>query len=325
MTTNISTNTLTFRNFRDEDLPAALRLWDEHSGWGAITADQWRDWYVKTPCGSSRILVAAEESGRIIGQLILMPMQVCVGDRVVPAARITAPILHRDFRSHRLRSADHPITRLLDLAVEVATTDDFALIYAMPEVAWLSFFRWYPRFKSMTSDCVSIQIPAPPPGPDPTFQAHLSDGFGAAHVALWKTACSSFSIQVALERTPDLLRYRNGGHLVLDVVDRADGELVGYAAIHPKTGLIVDFVARSGEFVVPVLSSCLDRLAALTAQQRSGIERLKAMRTPVLTGALDELGFQPENYRFLFVCESLDPAVGDEAASPQHWYLTPGD
>lgn len=325
MTLNTLTNPLTFRNFRDDDLPGALRLWEEHSGWGSITEEQWRDWYVETPSGPSRIVVAAEESGGIVGQLILMPMQIRVGDRVVPAARITAPILHRDFRTHRLRSADHPITHLLDLAVEVATTDDFALIYAMPEVAWLSFFRWYPRFAWMTSDCVSVQIPKNPPGPDPAFQAHLSNGFGAAHVALWKSACRSFSFEVALERTPDLLTYKNRGHLVLDVVDRAGGELVGYAAIHRKTGLIVDFVARSGEFVARVLSSCLDTLAALTAEQRNGIERLKAMRTPVLTGALDELRFQPEDYRFLFVCESLDPAIGKEAASPQNWYLTPGD
>src|SRR4051794_31716003 len=121
MPATTATGRLTYRRFRDEDLPAAFRLWEDHSGWGPITAEQWRAWYVDTPCGPSRVVVASERSGVIVGQLVLTPTRIRVGERVVDAARISAPILHRDFRSRRLRHPEHPIARLLDLVVEVAT------------------------------------------------------------------------------------------------------------------------------------------------------------------------------------------------------------
>ncbi len=33
---------VTYRLFRESDLPGVLRLWETASGWGALTADTWK-------------------------------------------------------------------------------------------------------------------------------------------------------------------------------------------------------------------------------------------------------------------------------------------
>ncbi len=32
---------ITYRPFQEKDLPGLLRLWEEESGWGALTPEQW--------------------------------------------------------------------------------------------------------------------------------------------------------------------------------------------------------------------------------------------------------------------------------------------
>jgi hypothetical protein len=316
---------LTYRLFRDEDLPAVLRLWEEHSGWGGITEDQWREWYIEAPFAPSRVVVAADDRGEIVGQLVLTPTRVRVGERVVDAARISAPILHQDFRWRRLRHPDHPITRLLDLIMEIAIGDGLALVYAMPEYAWRSFFRWYPRFESIEFGCVSVPIPESSSRLPGRFTAAVSSGFGDEHTTLWKEARAAFPIEVALERSVELLRYKNRGHLVFDIRDDVRGVLAGYAAIHRRTGLLVDFMADAPAHVAHVLSACLDGLASLPDDQRIGLHHVKAMPNSILGTALDSTGFQAEEFRFLFVCEPLDPSVLLGSIEPHRWYLTPGD
>jgi hypothetical protein len=49
------------------------------------------------------------------------------------------------------------------------------------------------------------------------------------------------------------------------------------------------------------------------------------MDTPALGPALRALGFTSVDYKFAFVCHTLDPRLPHEDELLSQWYLTPGD
>ena len=63
MTIPIKTSKLTFRTFREEQLPGILRLWSEETDWGPLTEATWKSWYQDTPYGSCIIGVAVNSQG----------------------------------------------------------------------------------------------------------------------------------------------------------------------------------------------------------------------------------------------------------------------
>ncbi|MDQ3657851.1 MAG: GNAT family N-acetyltransferase [Chloroflexota bacterium] len=326
-------DSLTYRLFRDSDLPGVLQLWEESSGWGSITAEVWREWYVDTPLGPSLVVVAEDEGGSIVGQEVLMPSVVCVGDQDVAALRISAPILNKDIRHFSLRSINHPITRLTERAMELAVTRGYGLVYVLPMHAWLSWFQWAGtridalQFAEADYACLSAPIAQVSPGVTDGAKhliARPVTDFGVEYAQLWATARDSFPITCGVVRSPDWLRYKNGGRLALEIRERRDGSLVGYTAIKQQTALLVDILARHPTDLPSVLAATLTWLAARRDDLATGsLDSLKAMETPVLRPALRALGFTPIDYKFAFVCRALDPSLSREAIAPERWYLTP--
>src|SRR5206468_12637538 len=99
--------------------------------------------------------------------------------------------------------------------------------------------------------------------------------------------------------------------------------LAGYAAVRRTSGLLVDLLAASPGRLGDVLAAAVHWLSEAPPGSWCGGD-LKAMATPTLAPALDALGFGPIDYKFLFVCDVLDPAAR-ESAAPRRWYVTPGD
>src|SRR5918998_5346703 len=94
---------LTYRLFQDADLPGLLQLWQEETHWGSLTPEVWRQWFVDTPYGASRIAIAVDESGDIVGQMIFSPSHVSVDGSEVHALRLSSPILRKDLRRTSMR------------------------------------------------------------------------------------------------------------------------------------------------------------------------------------------------------------------------------
>jgi hypothetical protein len=88
---------INYRLFRDGDLPALLRLWETETGWGTLTPENWRKWYVDTPFGAAQIAVAEDtRTGEVVGQFVFMPSLVCIGGQEeVSALRPFAPIVSK--------------------------------------------------------------------------------------------------------------------------------------------------------------------------------------------------------------------------------------
>jgi hypothetical protein len=319
---------LIYRLARDEDLPGLLRLWEEESGWGALTADQWRRWYVETPHGPCIVTVAEDTEGEVVGQEVFTPSRLHVDGLEVPALRLSAPILRKDLRRESLRKVDHPVIGLFMAGKEAAVAGGYGVIYALPEHAWLPFFRWcprwgLPRFADAELGCVATPVVPFPRGQVSNLVAGPIGPLGPEYEALWETARDAFHLRCAVVRSPEWIGYKNGGHISLEVRDPADGALAGYVAIARRTNLLVDMLARRPVDLGPVLAAAVRWLAARPADERP--DQIKAMETPVLSPALRELGFTPIDYTFALVCHALDPRLPAEDDLLGRWYAMPGD
>jgi hypothetical protein len=271
-------------------------------------------------------MVAEDGGGRVAGQLVFAPALVRMDGEDVPAVRVGAPIVDRAWRRRSVRHAEHPAARLYRAGARAAAERGFRLLYALPEHAWLPFFRWLGGFAEADPGCRIVDArsgAAAAAGLAAGLRAAPSPGFGAEYDALWEQAAASFPVRCGLERGAERLRYRIGGHLVLEVREEAGGALAGYAAVNRRTGLLVDVLARTPDETTAVLAAALAWLAA--APDGAALRELKAMDTPVLRPALDALGFAPLDFRFAFVCTALDPSLAADRIAPERWYLTPGD
>lgn len=332
MTTSTATGRLTYRLFEADDLAGVLQLWERESGWGTLTAETWRKWYVETPYGPCIVAVAADEEGEILGQLVFTPAMVTIDGTMVKGLRLSAPVLAPRLRGTARSILDHPVARLYRVGIEEARARGHSVVYAFTQSAWLSFFRsgvrmGLPPFADAEYPCLARPFAPPPP-------ASLSRGcvasritqFGEEFHALWETARTSFPIHCGVVRKPGWLDYKNSSHLTLEVRDPEDGVLVGYSAMRARDGLLMDILARRPAHLTTVLAATLEWLASRSGDPSlGGVDTLKAMASPQLERALNTLGFEPVDYLFAFVCNPLEAELALEEIAPERWYLTPGD
>lgn len=325
---------LTYRMFREDDLPGLLRLW-EAAGWGALTPEQWRAWFVEGPQGPSLVAVGVDERGEVAAQEMFAPSRAVVGGREVRALRFSAPILREGLRGRLLRSPDHPFVGLYKAAAEAAAERGFSVVYSLPEYAWLPVFRIAPRcgvppFAEAAYECASLPVGAARRtavrGAAEGLEARAVEEFGAEYEELWREAKASFPIDCGVVRDRDWLAFRNSGRVAVEVRASADGSLVGYSATKRQTGLLADLLAREPsdlERVIAATLCWLERERGRCAPE--GLTHLKVMRTPAVAAALDALGFEPSDYRFAFTCNSFDPSLALAEIAPERWYVLPGD
>lgn len=318
--------TLTYRLFREDDLPGVLRLWAEDTAWGAITAGQWREWYVETPYEPAIIAVAEGPGGEVVGQLAFTPARVQLGGHEVKAVRLSAPILRKE------RSAAgegmHPAVRLYTAGVRAAQDQGFVVGYAFTQRTWLPFLRSGSRFglppvADAEFGCDAYPLDGPAPDPEPRTEGHRVEPvtcWDHDFQGLWDEARDAWPVRCGLVRSPVWLRYKNGGHLSLAVRDEGGG-LLGYAAVR-RDGLLVDLLARGRSDAGDVLAAALRWLASHPSE-RPGFGRLKVMRSP---GAVLPPGpWVREDYVFAFLASALHGSVSLESIDPSLWYLMPGD
>lgn len=320
---------LTYRLFEERDLPSLLRMWEE-AGWGAISEEQWRAWFLDTPHGACLIMVAEDARGEIVGQEIFTPTRVSVGDREVTALRLSAPILRREARRDSVRRMEHPAVALYYAAEAEAIAQGYSIIYSLPEHAWLPAFRRLSRFSVAEFDCTALCLD----GELPTQVKDLAAGlyaqpvaaFGEEYESLWRSALENFKGTCGVVRRPRWLAYRNSGRVALEVRRRRDQSLCGYVAVKKRGGLIADALAHSPEYLPRVLAAAIVYHAnARGVDAQTDSDTMKAMETPSLRPALGALGFARTDYKFAFACNSIDETLPAARLAPESWYVMPGD
>jgi hypothetical protein len=308
---------LTYRLYREEDIPGLLRLWEENTEWGRLTPEQWREWYVDTPHGPCLIPVAIDETGTARGQLVLTPARLAFGDQELKALRLSAPILQKQLRAIQ---RPHPTLCLYERAVEAAIAQGYGLFYAYPDRRALHFFRRHMDVRFVELKCVALVLGSREFQSESNLLVTRETSFGEEYQQLWIESRKRFPISLGIARSCQWLKYRNGAQLMLGVRS-ASGGLVGYLALNTRTELITDCLARTPEDLVRVLSASIRWLGS----QVNKPAKIKAMASPTMRAALDAVGFIPEHFTFLFAYSGVDPKLPLESFDLNSWHLMPGD
>ncbi|HET6980367.1 MAG TPA: hypothetical protein VFI24_28790 [Pyrinomonadaceae bacterium] len=324
---------LTYRMFEDADLPGLLRLWEE-AGWGTLTPEQWREWFVDGPQGPSIVTVGIDGRGEIVAQEMFAPSRAVVGGREVRALRFSAPIVREGLRGGSLRDGAHPVFGLFKAAEAAAVERGFSVVYSIPEHGWLPIFRVATRygispFAEAAYSCAALPVEAAN-APEVELAARglvvcSITEFGEEYEQLWREAKESFPIDCGVVRDTAWLSFRNSGRIAVEVRERTSGRLVGYSATKKQTGLLADLLARERGELKNVIAATLRWLNDELSGLARGLTHLKVMRTPTLAPAIDALGFTPIDYQFAFTCKAFDAVFSLEDVAPERWYILPGD
>ena len=92
------TKTLLYRVYENSDLDKVLELWNNLSGWGPFTKQDFLKRYVHTPYGKSLIIITTDDTEEILGQLIFIPSEIVVCGSKMKAYRVFAPVIHDQIR-----------------------------------------------------------------------------------------------------------------------------------------------------------------------------------------------------------------------------------
>ena len=323
---------LTYRLFTEKDLPGIFSLWENYSGWGSITIQQFNDWYIDTPYGSCPIIVAENGSGEIVGQLSFTPTTILIEGKEVKGLRLSAPILHQDFRLHELRSGDHPAFLMIKHGMNIAREMGYSIVYSLPALGWLGLLKMFPRFglpdiKTASYDCVSIPLTdnkIPGDYVQIDLDTTVIDKFDESFDELWKEYSTSFPINCGIIRNSSVLNWKASSHLVFKI-KKAEC-LIGYAAYKKKDGLLVDILARTPRELKDVLLSSVKAMHYSNEKRiNAGFEEIKLMCSPQLAPIIKSIATRPVNFRFAFGCYPLTTLVGNKHILPENWYIMPGD
>ncbi len=323
---------ITYRLYKDNDIPGILSLWENHSGWGAITEQQFNDWYISTPVGRCMVIVAENEMEEIVGQLSLIPAIISIDGRELKALRLSAPIIHKDFRLPDLRNRDHPAFQIMKCAIENAGGMGYSIIYGLPAVGWMGLLNMFPLFGlpdiiTYSFGCTAISLK------DDKVWETVSDSnadvkiilsFDSSYDELWNEAAKSFPIKCGIVRHSWRLNWKNGHHLVFEV--RKADQLVGYAAFRKKDGLLADILARNTEDLRTILFASLKSMHSGNVKRMPvSFEEIKLMVSSNIAPVLDHLNHRPVNFQFGFASYSLQPSINAGSILPENWYIMPDD
>jgi hypothetical protein len=321
---------ITFRQYEEGDLPAILHLWSEESGWGGITVEQFNTWFVNTPYGNSLIVVAENEEGKVIGQIVYAPTRMHVNGREIRSLRGAAPILSREMRGENIRDFNHPAFAMIRAGFEIAQKAGYQFVYSFPAFGWLGLFKSFPKTMPNPSEAtsfecflISLSNEKEWVKPDGDCRVSLQTVFGEEYDALWKEAVEQLPIHCAIVRKAKWLQWAIGGMYVLEVRSSSDHHLVGYAALKKESGLVVDVFAGTVRDIERVYLECVSAL------HHSNPERLplpftaiKGMISTQNKPVLEKIGYARDNFQFAFGGYLLDTSLSFEDMQMSKWQLS---
>lgn len=322
---------ITYRIFKNKDLPGLLSLWEKFSGWGPISRQQFYDWYINTPLGPCLIIIATDETNEVMGQLVFIPAEVTLNGKVVKALRLSAPILHQDIRQAELKSNTHPALMMIMKGIGLAKEMGYHILYCLPAHGWVGLMKLLPRFgmddiQVASNDCAAISLKDEDVWSEcagNNFYIRRIDDFTDSYSQLFMEAIGMFPINCSIIRNAERLQWKLGHHIVIEVSN--ENKLIGYAA-YKKDGLLVDMFAATPNDLKNVLLASLKGLHYKNEHRLLvPFEEVKCMLNPQLKSLLNEISHQPVNFQFAFASYPLQTDIDKSSIRPENWYIMPDD
>lgn len=321
---------ITYRLYEEKDIPAIIKLWEEESGWGGITNEQFNSWFVNTPYGKAVIVVAENSEGAVIGQIVMSPSRMIVDGEEIKSVRGAAPIVSKEMRGGNIKDLNHPVSTMFRKGFEMAFAEGYQYFYTFPAYGWLGLLRLIPKIMPNPSDtasfdCFSISLSKTqlPEKEDDRLKVVMQTKLTDEYNTLWDEAVNQMPINCSIVRRHNWLQWVVGGMYVLEVRKMSDDKLIGYAAIKKESGLMVDVFARTTSDLAKVYEQCVYALHQDNLQRLPlPFTTLKGMITSQNEPILNKIGYTKDDFRFAFGSYLLDTTLDFEKIKIENWYMT---
>jgi hypothetical protein len=322
---------LFYRPFEETDMEGILELWETYSGWGGITEQQFRDWYINTPNGPCLTVVATNEAGRIVGQKVFIPRKFYQNGQCQMAFRVVAPILSDEIRLPSLIDLRHPVQAMFKCAMQEAISRGFKMIYAFPASGWSLWMKAFYRFKLpswslSTYRCFKIEI-----GQQPQFQDKGHTGMRVNEVDQLKDDWEEIGPSIALNETETgfikskaWVNWKYGNDRIFCFY--REGKMEGYLVLKNGTHLIQDGNARSKTGFNSMFTFLLNYLRNQPGHfPGPKVLTISGMLTPFWESMLKGVNYSLVDYSFVFGMFPLHEEPGKQSFSTEQWNVFPGD
>jgi hypothetical protein len=329
-------NEIIYREYEKKDIEGILKLWEQFSGWGNISENQFQDWYINTPLGESQIIIALENNCKIVGQIIFLPSEFRCYNKTVMAYRVFAPIIDPIIRTNNFQDYNHPVFKMYRYGLQIARNKNISIIYMFPSVGWLKVIKTFPLYNLPLADytifeCANIQL-------EKIFQFNneknseklkvkLISSFNREYDKLWLEAAECFPINCGVVRNKERLNFKLSPHLVAEVRSY-ENKLIGYVAIRKVNGLIVDALAKSESDLEIVLKNVIWFLGNMYSEEEPPPWKqltIKAILTPHLKNIFSNIPHEKIKYDFAFAFGLLNESIESEKIKSSNWYMMPDD
>lgn len=320
-------STLSYRLYNNDDQNAILELWEKYSGWGAITLEQFTDWYLNTPFGPCMVVVAEDEQYGIVGQIIFVPSKAYIDGKEINAYRVMAPIVNKDFRALNIKDFNHPAYAMFRYGLKEAKDRDHPFIYFLPSIGWLSLVRTFPKYglpKANLSihNCLQVDITAGFANTE-SNQYYIKPGnVNEEYDELWTSSMTALRPDCSVVKKSVWLKWKRKDQIVFEMRHQGDQQLKGYIIIKKSAALVLDILAPGIEEMALLIQLLIQYLHT-NKVENNGVQFscLKFMQTATVDKILRFIPHYTIDFRFAAVNFSLD----EKSLENKQWFIMPDD
>jgi hypothetical protein len=314
------------------DLEVIAPLWERSTDWGKLTPELLARFGVDSPSGAASAVTARAESGEIVGAIFFIPQTVIVRGTQMSAHRPSATLLDPSVRFGIIHSDPrrHPIMGMYYFGADHFRSAGDALLVTVPNPRWGRILKSIPGMKTAKFPLMSLPLPLAEPLPwDDAYSAHPLTSFDTRVDTLGQALATQYSC--AIRRDARALEWKmSRGDVVMTGVER-DGELIGVVASRKKgfrQWLVCELLsADSGEALTMTLIAAANvaNAHALVDESATRVQKVGILATPLMTPALERLGFRRDDYEFPLAVHQLDASLSTTDIAPEGWYVAADD
>lgn len=323
-----------YRMADDEDIDAMAEFWSDNSGWDVIDRNEWERRFVNTAFGQAVVALGLdEETKKIIGQFIFIPITISVKGKEIMAYRPFAPVLQKTLQTKfgiaSLLTGQHPLLKMYKIVWEHLANQGTKLIYILPDPRWSRVLQAFPFIMTHRFSLWSISH-------TDSHNIVLADNVTVLKIKpsdpeidpLWQQAASVYSCSIVRNSQSLPWKTSHGNYQVCLV--RQNDEVVGlFVYIHKQKDnqwLICDMIVKD---TADSLGNTLQAACNTIEQEKNnmGIKgKIAILATNTIEGFIRPMGFQKENYQFTLAVHVLNKDhIDNKDVSPANWYISAND
>lgn len=306
----------------EKEYQELVDFWNRNAGWDHLTLESWSDRFLTTPEGSPSFIIG-RENGKIMGQLIFIPVRIFLGEKMVKGCRPFAAAV--DLSAQKL-TGYKIIIQLYNFGVKLMKGKGFDLMVMLPDPRWKPLSRFIDVSVASFPLYQKLILQENQDSPISLYHTKAIDFDTIEIERLWEEVKKQHLYMVSRDR--ETLKWKNShrDYRILGVFqnEKLTGVATYIEKVPEKQIQICDLlysIESEKKAVLENVSSFLNK--EYVKDKR--FEKLVILVTESIKECLVDIGYVPDNYQFLFTITRLNKNIPKKTLNISQWYLSAND